>query len=47
MKKLIALVLAAALLLSCCAALAEAPEGYPEKIEGLDFGGKDVYFLDY
>lgn len=47
MKKLIALVLTAALLLSCCAALAEAPEGYPEVIEGLNFGGRDVYFLDY
>ena len=47
MKKLIALVLAAALLLTCCSALAEAKEGYPAKIEGLDFGGKDVYFLDY
>ena len=40
MKKLISLVLAAIMLFACCSALAEAPEGYPEVIEGLDFEGK-------
>ena len=43
MKKIIALVLAAMMLLACCSALAE----YPEKVEGIDFGGKEVYILDY
>ena len=40
MKKIISLVLAAMLLLGCCsfAAAEELPEGYPEKIDGLDFG---------
>ena len=47
MKKLMALVLAAMLLLVCCSAVAEAPEGYPEIKEGIDFGGKDVYIYDY
>ena len=47
MKKIIALVLAAMMLLACCSALAEAPEGYPEIIEGLDFGGADVYIYDW
>ena len=40
MKKILALVLAAMLLMGVCSALAEAPEGYPEVIEGLDFGGR-------
>ncbi len=47
MKKIIALVLAAMLLFGCCSALAEAPEGYPEIKEGIDFGGIDVYIYDY
>ena len=49
MKKIIALVLAAMLLLGCCsfAAAEEVPEGYPAIIEGLDFGGADVYFYDW
>ena len=47
MKKIIALVLAAMMLLACCSALAEAPEGYPEKVEGIDFGGVDVTIYDY
>ena len=47
MKKIVALVLAAMLLLVCCSALAEAPEGYPEVKEGIDFGGKDIYIYDY
>ena len=40
MKKIMALVLAAAMLLACCSfAVAEdIPEEYPEIIEGLDFG---------
>ena len=47
MKKLVALILAAVMMTVCCAALAEAPEGYPEIKEGIDFGGKDVYIYDY
>ena len=47
MKKILALVLTAAMLLACFGALAEAPEGYPEIKEGIDFGGKDVYIYDY
>ena len=47
MKKLLAMLLVAALLVVSCAALAEVPEGYPEIIEGLDFGGQTVYFYDW
>ena len=49
MKKIMALVLAAMLLLGCCsfAAAEELPEGYPEVIEGLDFGGQTVYIYDW
>ena len=47
MRKIMALVLAAMMLLACCSALAEAPEGYPEVKEGIDFEGKDVYIYDY
>ncbi len=49
MKKIMALVLAAMLLLGCCsfAAAEELPDGYPEIIEGLDFGGATVYFYDW
>ena len=46
MKKLFALLLAAMLLLTSVAALAEAPEGYPEVKEGIDFGGATLY-IDY
>ena len=47
MKKILALVLAAMMLLGMCSAVAEAPEGYPEVIEGLDFGGRTVYIYDW
>lgn len=47
MKKLVALLLAVMMLSVSVAALAEAPEGYPAVIEGLDFGGKTVTFYDY
>ncbi|MBO2516969.1 MAG: hypothetical protein CW338_06815 [Clostridiales bacterium] len=47
MKKLLALVLAVMMLIASCAALAEAPEGYPEVKEGIDFGGATIYFYDY
>ena len=47
MKKLVALLLVAMMLCTCMAALAETPEGYPEVVEGLDFGGAKVYFYDY
>ena len=49
MKKIMALVLAALMLLGCCsfAAAEELPEGYPEIIEGLDFGGQTVYIYDW
>lgn len=42
MKKLVALLLAAMMLLTSVAALAEAPEGYPAVIEGLDLGGRTI-----
>ena len=48
MKKIIALVMAALMLLvSCSFALAEVPEGYPEIIEGLDFGGQTIWIYDW
>ena len=49
MKKIMALVLAALMLLGCCsfAAAEEVPEGYPAIIEGLDFGGATVYIYDW
>ena len=43
MKKIMALVLAAMMLLAACGALAE----YPAKVEGIDFGGAEVQILDY
>ena len=46
MKKLLALLLAAMLLLACTAALAEEAE-YPEVVEGIDFGGADIFVYDY
>lgn len=46
MKKLLALILAALMLLACTAALAEEAE-YPEVVEGIDFGGADIYIYDY
>ena len=50
MKKIMALVLAAMLVLGICSfasAEAEVPEGYPAIIEGLDFGGAEVYIYDW
>ena len=49
MKKIMALVLAALMLLGCCSfSVAEdVPEGYPAKIEGLDLGGQTVYIYDW
>ena len=49
MKKIMALVLAALMLLGCCsfAAAEDVPEGYPAKIEGLDLGGQTVYIYDW
>ena len=47
MKKLFALLLAAMMLLTSVAALSEAPEGYPEVVEGIDFGGAQIYVYDY
>ena len=48
MKKIMALVVAAIMLLGCCSlALAEVPESYPEVIEGLDFGGATVHIYDW
>jgi len=43
MKKIMALVLVAMMLLAACGALAE----YPAKVEGIDFGGAEVQILDY
>lgn len=45
MKKLVALLLAVMMLSAM--ALAEAPEGYPEVVEGIDFGGATVTIYDY
>ena len=42
MKKLVALLLAAMMLCASVLAVAEAPEGYPEVVEGIDFGGRTV-----
>lgn len=47
MKKLVSLFLAIALVMVCCGAFAEAPEGYPEVREGIDFGGATIEILDY
>jgi len=49
MKKIMALVLAALMLLGCCsfAAAEDIPAEYPEIIEGLDFGGATVYINDW
>ena len=48
MKKLVSLILAAIMLLVSFAAVAEEiPEGYPEIIPGLDFGGKTVHIYDW
>ena len=47
MKKLFALLMAIAMLCVSLAALAEAPEGYPEVKEGIDFGGAKIYIYDY
>ena len=47
MKKLVALLMAVLMLLASVAALAEAPEGYPEVVPGIDFGGQTIYIYDY
>ena len=47
MKKLFALLVSAVMLMACVAALAEAPEGYPEVKEGIDFGGAEIFIYDY
>ena len=47
MKKLVALVLAAMMLLACMPVLAEVPEGYPEVVPGIDFGGAEVFIYDF
>jgi len=46
MKKLVALLLAA-MMLTVSFAMAEAPEGYPEIVPGMDFGGATVTIYDY
>ena len=46
MKKLVALLMAAMMLLASVA-MAEAPEGYPEVVPGIDLGGATIYILDY
>ncbi len=45
MKKLVTLVLA--IMMLCSVAMAEAPEGYPAVVEGIDFGGATVTIYDY
>ena len=47
MKKLVALFLAIMLVSVSAIVLAEAPEGYPEVKEGIDFGGKEIFIHDY
>ena len=47
MKKLVALLLVAMMLCASMAALAESPEGYPEVVEGIDFGGAKIWIYDY
>ncbi len=48
MKKLLALLLAAMMLACCIPALAEeTPEGYPEVVPGIDFGGAKIWIHDY
>ena len=48
-KKLVVLCLFAVFCLACCsfAAAANTPEGYPAVIEGLDFGGSEVFIYDW
>ena len=45
MKRFLALLLAAMML--CAMACAEAPEGYPDVVDGIDFGGATIYIYDY
>ncbi len=47
MKKFFSLLLTLAVLAISCFAVAEAPEGYPEVVEGIDFGGETIYIYDY
>ncbi|MBR6525628.1 MAG: hypothetical protein IKT57_06630 [Clostridia bacterium] len=47
MKKMVALLLALMMVVACMPALAEWPEGYPEVVEGIDFGGQTIYIYDY
>ncbi len=47
MKKLVAVLMAVLMLLASVSALAEAPEGYPEVVPGIDFGGQTIYIYDY
>ena len=47
MKKLVALLMAIMMLLASTSVLAEAPEGYPEIKEGVDFGGAEIFVYDY
>ena len=47
MKKLVSLILAALMLCMSFAALAEAPEGYPEVKPGVDLGGAEVFIYDF
>jgi len=49
MKKLVAMLLSLMMLLACMPVLAESelPEGYPAIVEGIDFGGADLYIYDY
>ena len=47
MKKLVAMILALMMLLVSAFAMAEAGEGYPAVVEGIDFGGATVTIYDY
>ena len=47
MKKLLAIMMALALLVCGMAMAEELPEGYPEIVPGIDFGGATIYVYDY
>ena len=47
MKRILIVLLALALMMASAAALAEAPEGYPEVVEGIDFGGRTIHIYDW
>jgi len=47
MKKLVSLLLVVMMVSCMASALAEAPEGYPAVVDGIDFGGAKIWIADY